>query len=109
MFCSKKKLVDAVIRWVEKDNSDGSAWEFSDDGILTGYIYPELEQWFAWFGSQAGMMPTEWRQQPLRQLIINNTLTFIAHTWRNKMAKDFDMKKLNATQTELIGWIDGSE
>ena len=71
---------------------------------------PQLDQWFVWRNQQAGVLPTEWRKQPLKQLVVNRTLDFVEYTWRLKTMKDYPWtQEFNATQFGLVGWIDGSE
>lgn len=110
LLCGKKKWVDAVIGWIDQDRDQPTVWQFSQDGIRTTSGTPELEQWFAWRGQKTAVLPTEWRKQPLKQLVTNRTLDFVEHTYRLRIKKDYQWaSEFNATQLALIGWIDGSE
>jgi hypothetical protein len=109
LLCHKKKLVEAVTEWIEADRDRPSAWDFGNDVVRTGGVMPELEQWYSWRRGQTAVLPTNWRRQPLKQLVINRTLDFVEHTWRLKNTKDLDWgATFDGTQFGLIGWIDGS-
>lgn len=108
LFRRKKKLVEEIAGWVEADRDQPSAWGFGDDAVFVGRASPELEQWFIWRNAKTAVLPTEWRRQPLKQMVINRTLDYVEHTMRLKNTKDFPWtQEFNGTQFGLVGWIDG--
>ena len=104
LFEVPASLAESVAEWVERRGPGESAWQFGRGRITTSVSAASYEAWDEW--RKWGTLPRlgGWLDQPLGMYVRMKAIDLVYNTISYKQSKEFDLKKLSATQTEILRW-----
>jgi predicted DCC family thiol-disulfide oxidoreductase YuxK len=107
MLERKKKVLQAIIEWVDKTNEDINTWTFNKDSIIIPGFNVALQTWQLW--RLSGQWPLgDWLEQPLSLLAKINAIDAVYHTWRelrhnsSQQERPRGLASMSATQLEIV-------
>jgi hypothetical protein len=107
MFFIPASLLTAVREWFEGDDSERrSAWDFGGQWVNAPIGHSAFALWLEW--ERHGSLPRAggWLDQPLLLLTQIRAIDLTVTTMRQKQQEKFDWNKWDATQVELVWWLD---
>lgn len=111
MLCHQKKILTAIVDWIDGNGSDESLWTFDGENVDVPGINTAFEIWHLW--RLGGQWPLgDWLKQPLSLLAKVGAIDTVYWTWKefrhneNKVERPRGLAALDATGLEIVRVFD---
>lgn len=112
MLDYKKKVLRAIIEWIDKTREDVNTWIFDNDVVIVPGFNSAFEVWKQ--RRLSGHWPLgDWLKQPLSLLAKVEAIDMVYWTWQEfrynedeKQERPRGLQALNATQREIVRVFD---